>query len=275
MSRVGVKRRVALLGDKVFSRLGCRLIPEWRLPSLQKSEHIAQLFQLLGIDCVLDVGANIGQYREFLRLNIGYTGSIISFEPVSEMFDRLRRECAADPSWSVHRLALGDTDSTARINVLKERTLSSLLLPNQENLRRMGYTKYLRETEIERTEQIAVRRLDAIHRDILPAAGSRVFLKSDTQGYDMAVIRGASGCLDRILGVQIELSVQEVYAGSAPFLESVVQLTALGFAVTGFFPVQRDPALRIINVDCVMIRDDEAHRLQAGGRGAPNQAHLP
>lgn len=275
MSIVGLKRRAAVLGDKVVSRFGCRLIPEWRLPSLQQSDHLGQLFQLLGIDCVLDVGANIGQYCEFLRLNVGYTGSIISFEPVNEMFDRLRRECVADPLWSVHRIGLGETDTTERINVLKERTLSSLLLPNQENLRKMGYTKYLRETEIERTEQISVRRLDAIHRDIVPAAGSRVFLKSDTQGNDMAVIRGASGCLDRILGLQIELPVREVYSGSAHYLESVAQLTQLGYAVTGFFPVQRDSTLRIINVDCVMVREDEAHRLRAVGRCAPGQAQRP
>jgi FkbM family methyltransferase len=262
-----LKGRVTAVADLMVSQLGCRLIPEWRLANLPQSEHLVQLFELLNIDCVLDVGANIGQYHEFLRVYMRYAGRVVSFEPVDEMYHELERQRGADPSWAIHQLALGDENTSARINVLTERTLSSLLAPNEARLREMGYEKFLRETQLERTEDVTVRRLDAIHEQVIPQ-GARAFLKSDTQGYDMAVIRGAAGCLERILGLQIELPIREVYAGSAPYIEALAELMDLGYSVTGFFPVQRDSTLRLINVDCVMIRDDECERLRSLGRHA-------
>lgn len=244
------------------ARAGYPIIPEWRLEKWDQSSHLAQLFDLLDIDCVLDVGANIGQYREFLRLHLEYQGEIVSFEPVQEMYDLLTRASAEDSRWSVHRLALGESDSPATINVLAERTLTSLLPRNEQNLRSMGYEKYVRETELDRTEDVDVRRLDGLIDSIVPA-GRRVFLKSDTQGYDMHVLRGAKGCLDRLLGIQIELPVREVYQGAGNYLESLAELTEMGFDPTAFFPVQRDRTLRVVNIDAVMIRRDEAERLRA------------
>lgn len=270
-----LKTAVARVAERAASQFGCRLIPEWRMGNLQQTEHLAQVFGLLNIDCVLDVGANIGQYHEFLRVFLQYTGAIVSFEPVTEMYEHLERQRVGDPLWSLHRLALGDTDTTASINILSERTLSSLLAPNEERLRQMGYEKYLRETRLERTEEVAVRRLDSIHSEVIPNAASRVFLKSDTQGYDMAVIRGASGCLDRILGLQIELPIREVYSGSPAYVDAMAELKALGYAVTAFFPVQRDSTLRVINVDCIMIREDETDRLRGLGHHAPGHAQRP
>jgi FkbM family methyltransferase len=246
------------------ARLGYPLIPEWRLDKWDQSTHLAQLFTLLKIDCVLDVGANIGQYREFLRLHMEYDGEIVSFEPVQEMYEVIAKASATDPKWSVHKLGLGDVDRGAAINVLAERTLTSLLPRNEANLRAMGYDKYVRETELERVEEVEIRRLDGVIDAVVPV-GRRVFLKTDTQGYDMQVIRGARGCLDRLLAIQIELPVREVYQGAGYYLDCLAELTALGFDPTAFFPVQRDRTLRIVNIDAVMIRRDEAERLRATG----------
>lgn len=230
---------------------------------------------MLGIDCVLDVGANIGQFHEFLRLHVGYAGRVVSFEPVREMFDGLREAARAEPSWSVHPLALGDRDGTAEIRVMAERTLSSLLPPNEEKLRAMGYEKYLRETQVARTEQIALRRLDAIFPEVVPVDAARVFMKTDTQGYDMSVVRGASGCLERLPAIQVELPVREVYRGAPDYLHSLAELGSMGYELTGLFPVQRDATLRIVNVDAVLVRRDEAERLRASGRTAAGHEGRP
>jgi FkbM family methyltransferase len=256
------------------SRRGYPIVPAWRLEKWDQSTHLRDLFAMLEIDCVLDVGANIGQFREFLRLHVGYAGRIVSFEPVAEMFDALTGAAGADPLWSVHRLALGDADGAATINITTERTLSSLLSPNEEQLQAMGYQKYLRETEVARTETIPVRRLDAIWEEVVPA-GARVFLKSDTQGYDMTVVNGARGCLDRLPAIQIELPVRPVYRGAPDYVTALAQLDALGYELTGVFPVQRDATLRVVNLDVALIRRAEAERLRAAGRHAPGHAHRP
>jgi FkbM family methyltransferase len=268
-------RRLTSLVRRASDRLGYPIIARWRLEKLEQSTHLRELFDMLGIDCVLDVGANIGQFHDFLRLHVGYSGCIVSFEPVREMHERLRQAASAEPDWTVHPIALGEQDGRAEIAVMAERTLSSLLPRNEESLRAMGYEKYLRETEVARTETIAIRRLDAIVGEVMPPGVSRVFMKTDTQGYDMAVVRGASGCLDRLTAIQVELPVREVYRGAPDYLRSLAELGSMGYELTGLFPVQRDATLRVVNVDAVLVRHDEAERLRASGRCAPGHAGRP
>ena len=82
-----------------------------------------------GIDLILDVGANTGQFATRLR-QAGYRGRIESFEPVPETVAVLRKAARDDPRWRVHELALGEEDGTAVINVTPG-TLSSLLAPSE------------------------------------------------------------------------------------------------------------------------------------------------
>jgi hypothetical protein len=78
----------------------------------QLGQHLLRLFELLQINCVIDVGANQGQYGRFLRA-IGYRGNIISFEPSGDDYDLLSRLAEKDPRWSTHQLALVDSDQLA------------------------------------------------------------------------------------------------------------------------------------------------------------------
>jgi FkbM family methyltransferase len=246
-------------------------MPSWRLEKWEQSSHLRRLLSALLIDCVFDVGANIGQFHEFLRLHVGYTGRIVSFEPVEELYRSLVDAKARDPRWTIAPLALGDMTGRREINVLRERTLTSFLPRDEANLRDMGYEKYLRETECDRTEVVTVRRLE----DVVPemtASAERLFLKSDTQGYDMHVIRGAGRALERIAALQVELSVRQVYVGSPDYLDGIAELQTLGYDMTAMFPVQRDAAERVVNFDCVMIRRDEAEAIRRRRRGGWLQA---
>ena len=44
--------------------------------------HVAMLCDNLGINCIFDVGAHYGEYALRMR-KAGYTGRIVSFEPIS------------------------------------------------------------------------------------------------------------------------------------------------------------------------------------------------
>ncbi len=257
----GVSGRLKDTLQRLSARLGYPVIPAWRLEKFEQTEHLRQLFSRAGIDCVLDVGANIGQFHEFLRVFLRYQGRILSFEPIRELYERVEALAREDPKWTTHQLALGDVNSSAVINVFAERTLSSFLERDEQTLRAMGYAKYLRETELARTEEVPVRRLDAVLDEYVPDPQARIFLKSDTQGFDMNVIRGARGCLGRIAALQIELSIRQVYKGAPSYHEALRELTALGFDITGMFPVQRDPELRVVNFDCVMVNSAVAASL--------------
>lgn len=268
-------RRLSKSVEALSARLGYPIMPSWRLSKWHDAQHLQQLLTLLGIDCVLDVGANIGQYCEYLRLHVGYTGRVVSFEPIAELYAGLEAASRNDPKWSVHRFALGETSGTAEIQVFAERTLSSFLPRNEASLRAMGYEKYLRETQLHRTELVPVKRLDEVFDAVVPSDVSHVFMKCDTQGTDMSVVRGAAASLARISGLQIELPVREVYQGAPNYLDAIRELTRLGYDATAFVPVQRDSTLRVINVDCVLIRRDVAEKLRAERRHAPGHAGRP
>ncbi|MFW5833584.1 MAG: FkbM family methyltransferase, partial [Pseudomonadota bacterium] len=51
-----------------------------------------------GIDRVIDVGANRGQYARRLRA-AGWAGPILSFEPHPRVHEALLRAAAGDPAW--------------------------------------------------------------------------------------------------------------------------------------------------------------------------------
>ena len=60
-------------------KLGYEIVPVWRMERISFAQHLARFFEHLEIECVLDVGGNKGQYRDFMRMEVGYaqTGSAI------------------------------------------------------------------------------------------------------------------------------------------------------------------------------------------------------
>ena len=78
--------------------------------------HLHNLFIKHQAETVIDVGANQGQYGQFLR-SIGFTGSIISFEPLSDAFKTLSALSENDPNWHAYNHALGDTETEMPLTV--------------------------------------------------------------------------------------------------------------------------------------------------------------
>jgi hypothetical protein len=69
-------------------------------------QHLIDLLKKCKVNCILDVGANRGQYALELR-KLGYKENIISFEPVKESFDELKKWSRFDSKWTVYPFALG------------------------------------------------------------------------------------------------------------------------------------------------------------------------
>ena len=85
----------------------------------------------LDIDCVLNVGANDGQYGTELRL-IGYTGHIISFEPDPQSFEKLIGRSNKDPKWHALSMALGRSAGQAEFNIMAASMFNSFRTPSTE-----------------------------------------------------------------------------------------------------------------------------------------------
>lgn len=234
---------------KASRSLGYDIVPLRDMSRSVLAAHLAQLFEEFGIDCVLDVGANVGQYRDFLRERVLYDGLVVSFEPVTRNLDLLRRRAAGDPNWIVEGYALGAAAGTLTINVTAETEYSSFLPPDYSKIPRIENAN-----TVEAAEAVAVKTLD----EVLPALEQRLgfrrpYLKLDTQGYDLEVLRGGLQSLSRICALQTEASVIGIYQGMPGYLDAIRFLGEHAFDVTGFFPVQRDRRLRLIECDCVSV----------------------
>jgi FkbM family methyltransferase len=187
----------------------------------------AKLLKSLGVTLVLDVGANEGQYAIDLR-RAEYEGRIISFEPRSDTFAKLSAACADDPQWDASKLAIGERDGTAEINIAGNEAgaSSSLLAMGERHEQSAPDSRYVGIEEVE------MRRLDSLWGEIV-GPNDRVFIKLDIQGYEMQALAGADAVLDDAAGVQAELSLAPLYDGAAGYREVIDLLEARGFRLAG------------------------------------------
>lgn len=209
--------------------------------------QLKAVLQRFKIDLLIDVGANEGQFVQSVRALYG--GEVISFEPVSSVFAKLKSTAEFDPKWRVMNMALGESNSRQTIHVAEETVFSSLLPANQYCAERFGASSVGR-----REETITVRRLDEVLAELGPAyAGRRIFLKLDTQGYDLMVFRGLGERLADVQAMQSEVSLISIYEGMPHWTEGVAHYERAGFGVVGLFPVNRDDGC-VVEYDCLLQR---------------------
>lgn len=210
--------------------------------------HLKNLFAKYSIECVLDVGANTGQYAASLR-HLGYDGWIVSFEPVRSVFQKLIEKSRHDDKWICYNLALGDNTEKKSINVFGSSVFSSFLEASDYS---KGIWKSL-ETVV--LEEVAVVKLDDLFDEILERTGSnRFYLKLDTQGYDLNVFRGGLNSLGKVVAAQTELSLIHVYKGMlSPYLV-LDEFHRQHFYISGMYPINRDESMAVIEYDCVLVK---------------------
>ena len=206
-----------------------------------------RIFEEYEIDVVIDVGANVGQFGRQLRAF--FSGEIISFEPVSESFRELQNVAQKDPRWRCYQIALGAEESRQEINVASQSVFSSFRETNAYCASHFGAAA----TDVQK-EQVQVRRLDDVIDELLPDANRRrIFLKMDTQGYDLEVAKGATKTLPRIRALQSEIALLPIYAGLPHWSECIAFYERAGFHVAGLFPNNVDRC-RALELDCLMVR---------------------
>lgn len=183
------------------------------------------------ISTVLDVGAHVGVYGDMLR-RIGFTGRIVSFEPASGPFLRLAARC--DESWEAFRIALGNENGEAVLHLFDQHEeFASLRAPSD-------FGRSLYDLTVARTERVRVRRLDDVVAD-LHIEMSRTMVKLDTQGHDLAVIKGGLEALSRAAALQVEIPMFGIYEDSPSGTAMIEQLKGMGFELVGLFAVHAHP----------------------------------
>lgn len=218
-----------------------------RLKAISERQDLAGLLGKLRIYCVIDAGANAGQYARVLR-RLGFDGLILSFEPNGDVFQVMQEAFASDQNWRGYNYALGSAEAELEFNVFAESQISSFL-PGSD----------LVQSAPIRTSKVPVKRLDAFLPTILPDwTKRRIFLKCDTQGFDLEVVRGAEGALAAIYGLQSEIAVQSLYVGMPRYLEALSFYESLDFVLVDLWLNNRNREGDALEYDCLMRRRSQA-----------------
>jgi FkbM family methyltransferase len=128
-------------------------------------------------DIVVDAGANIGIYSQFLSHCVGPTGIVHSFEPSSENFRRLQSATRKLVNVRLSQAAVGEFSGRSKLH-----------LSDKLNVDHRTYTS---EGDSRRAVPIDIIALDDYFKP-----GQRVdLIKMDIQGYELHALRGANRVL--------------------------------------------------------------------------------
>jgi FkbM family methyltransferase len=224
----------------------------WELTRFRpESSEWARLVRMLsahGVSAVLDVGANTGQYAKNLR-DAGFSGQIVSFEPVLEAHKQLCTAARNDPLWTIaERMAIGDRDGGAEIHVAANLASSSLLPMLDSHLGAdpgSGFND---------SQSVPMARLDTVGNQCLKN-GEFIFIKIDVQGFEKKVLDGAPMLLQRAVGLQLELSLTPLYEGETLFQPMLEYLRESQFDLWALVPGFVDNRNgRLLQVDGVFFK---------------------
>lgn len=223
-----------------------------QLHALPERTHLRRLLPLLEVDCVFDIGANQGQYAEMLRRQVRYQGRIVSFEPIPELAALLRSKAKKDPNWRIEELALAGDQGPRQFHVMKSSSFSSLSTPRHQ------------EVDIFQTVNVPVQQI-WVQTDTLTAAYRRLknelafrraFLKLDTQGLDVEIVRSGREIIGEFAGLQSELAMKRIYEDSVDFREAIGFYQSLGFEMSALVPNNAGHFPLLVEMDCIMVRSD-------------------
>jgi hypothetical protein len=94
---------------------------------------------------------------------------------------------------------------------------------------------------IDRQESVLIKRLDSfLKEEIKDYKQLRIFLKMDTQGYDLKIFSGLGEALHSVVALQSEISVVPIYQEMPHLTESIRCFEKAGFGIVGLFPVSRE-----------------------------------
>ncbi len=218
-------------------------------PEASEFGRLSSMLTFHGIDLVLDVGANTGQFARSLR-KAGYKQWMVSFEPLSTAHTQLVQTSRNDSKWYIApRAAIGDREGAIEMHIAGNSVSSSALEMLDSHADAAPGSAYIG------SERVPLSQLDTMACNYLKPE-TRLFVKIDTQGYEDRVLDGATEILREARGLQLELSLVPLYQGQKLFHDLVERLRTLGFSIWAIWPGFCDPHTgRMLQVDAIFFRD--------------------
>jgi FkbM family methyltransferase len=182
---------------------------------------------------IFDVGANRGQTSlEFL---VRFPHACIhSFEPFQDSFDQLKVAMGGNPRNHCVAYALGDEEGRMELHLNSQSATNSLLpnAPEAETYQPEGFINVMGTAKIQ--VSTVTRYCEKEEIEFIDV------LKTDTQGYDLKVLKGAGRMIDegKIAAVFCEVLFAPIYEGQAYFHDIYGHLWDRGFRLVNLYGVE-------------------------------------
>ena len=210
---------------------------------------------------IYDVGASNGMWSKIIA-EIYPNATYHLFEPLSDRLDayrdRMAATLAAHPNFTLHKIGLGDANAIQDMAIFGNGVGSTFIeidriKKQKQELQQSGHLADIAEFQ--------VRRLDDYVADAgLPAAN---LIKMDTQGYELAIIGGASETLRKADILVLETWLYRGYGATTPLLHELMPpLTDLGFVLTDFGDIYWAPGHKLTSIDAIFMRKDFLDAIQ-------------
>lgn len=217
----------------------------------KESRTLVDILQDLKIDVVLDIGANRGQFASGLIAS-GYKGRIVCFEPTPDAHAKLEARFSKTSQVTVHpRSAIGAETGTLSFNIAENSVSSSALNATKETLSRAPEVRTLQ------TLSVPLTTIDEIF-DTYVNPNDKCFLKSDTQGYEIEVLDGASSSLTKICGVFLEMALTPTYVGQPKWHDICDRMHKEGYSLWSIFRGFTETGTgRLLEMDGIFVRENK------------------
>jgi FkbM family methyltransferase len=235
--------------DLVGGALNAHIVPRHAVGQLYEQSCVGRIFDAFDVDCVFDVGANVGQYARMLRDRVRYEGPIISYEPLPALAEEMGRAAAADPGWIVRNLALDRETRDAVFRVTADSQFSSLKAPSGLGQAIFGGQVAV-TNELSLTTSTIAAEMARWRKEL---GFQRPYLKMDTQGNDLSVAEGAGVMLSSFVAIQSETAIAQLYEGIPDLVESRDFFAARGFDLSAIIPNNEGHFPRLIETDCIYV----------------------
>jgi FkbM family methyltransferase len=189
-----------------------------------------RLLGLKGLNCVVDVGANHGDFSLAATAH-NPAARILLFEPLPSLQSELECRGRPFPGWQIDRRALGEVESTMDLQLVEgQDDIGTLAAFSESYIEATGTA----QTRIY-TTPCKVTTLDiALNQHKIEKVD---LLKIDVEGYEFELLAGATRCLQFVDSIIIEISyIRKDFTVTDPLVDLLRILTPYGFRVIRIFP---------------------------------------
>lgn len=198
------------------------------------------------VDVLVDVGAHTGGFAAPGYQVLG-AREIVCFEANTALRSALQGKLSGIPV-DLRWVALSDRPGWLPFHVHRDPSMSSLLTSDQEVLQR----EFPEDASTTIEVQVEVSTLDVQLAEAM-RAGRRFFLKLDTQGNELAVLRGGVEVLKLCTGVLTEFIFTTPYQGQSSLEDLTAFMARSGFRCAAALEIRRRPSHRISAVDFLFL----------------------